>query len=330
MSTQIQRRRGTTAQHSSFTGVNGELTVDTDKKTVVVHDGTTAGGYPLLRQDMTNAPAGTVTSTMIADGTIVNADINASAAIDKTKISGTAITAADTGSVTNAMLAGSIEDSKLSTISTAGKVSNSATTAASANTASAIVARDASGNFSAGTITAALTGNASTATALANSRNIQGVAFDGTSNITVVTAGSGISVNGTAVANTGVLSVNGNTGAVTNVAVTNAAQSFSAAQRGSITALTSAATITPDFSAANNYSLSLATNTTLANPTNLTAGQSGTIVITNGGSYTMAFGSYWKFPGGTAPSLTASATDVLAYYVESTTRITARLIADVK
>jgi hypothetical protein len=108
------------------------------------------------------------------------------------------------------------------------------------------------------------------------------------------------------------------------------AQSFTAAQRGSITALTSAATITPNFSAANNYSLSLATNTTLANPSNLTAGQSGTIVITNGGAYTMAFGSYWKFPGGTAPSLTASATDVLAYYVESATRITARLIADVK
>jgi len=72
----------------------------------------------------------------------------------------------DTGTVTNAMLAGSIADSKLSTISTAGKVSNSATTATDANTASAIVARDASGNFAAGTITAALSGNASTATTL--------------------------------------------------------------------------------------------------------------------------------------------------------------------
>ncbi len=51
---------------------------------------------------------------MIADGTIVNADINASAAIDKTKISGTAITAADTGTVTNTMLAGSIANDKLS------------------------------------------------------------------------------------------------------------------------------------------------------------------------------------------------------------------------
>lgn len=56
MATQIQRRRGTTAQHSTFTGALGELTVDTDKKTVVVHDGSTAGGSPL-------AVAATVAST---------------------------------------------------------------------------------------------------------------------------------------------------------------------------------------------------------------------------------------------------------------------------
>jgi hypothetical protein len=83
---------------------------------------------------VTTGDTGTVTSTMILDGTILNADINASAAI---------------------------VDTKLATIATALKVSNSATTAASANTASAIVARDASGNFTAGTITAALTGAAS-------------------------------------------------------------------------------------------------------------------------------------------------------------------------
>ena len=56
MATQIQRRRGTTAEHSTFTGALGELTVDTDKKTVVVHDGSTAGGSPL-------AVAATVAST---------------------------------------------------------------------------------------------------------------------------------------------------------------------------------------------------------------------------------------------------------------------------
>ena len=94
----------------------------------------------------------------------------------------------DTGTVTNTMLAGSIADSKLSTISTAGKVANSATTATSSNTASAIVARDSSGNFTAGTITAALSGNASTATKLAATKNINGVAFDGSADITVTAA----------------------------------------------------------------------------------------------------------------------------------------------
>ena len=73
-------------------------------------------------------------ATSIAADVIVNADINASAAI---------------------------ADTKLATIATAGKVSNSATTATNANTASAIVARDGSGNFTAGTITADLTGTAS-------------------------------------------------------------------------------------------------------------------------------------------------------------------------
>jgi hypothetical protein len=57
--------------------------------------------------------------------------------------------------------------------------------ATSANTASKVVARDSSGNFSAGTVTAALTGNAATATALQNARAINGVSFNGTANITV-------------------------------------------------------------------------------------------------------------------------------------------------
>jgi hypothetical protein len=68
-----------------------------------------------------------VNSDAIEDGAIVNADIAAAAGI---------------------------VDTKLATISTAGKVANSATTATSANTASAIVARDASGNFSAATMSA--------------------------------------------------------------------------------------------------------------------------------------------------------------------------------
>ena len=51
MSTQLQLRRGTTAQHSTFTGASGEITIDTDKKTVVVHDGITPGGRALSQFD---------------------------------------------------------------------------------------------------------------------------------------------------------------------------------------------------------------------------------------------------------------------------------------
>lgn len=112
------------------------------------------------------------------------------------------------------------------------------------------------------------------------------------------------------------------------------AQSFTAAQRGSVSALTDGATITANFALANNFSVTLGGNRTLANPTNLTAGQHGVIVITQDGtgSRTLAYGSNWKFPAGAAPTLTttANAVDVLAYYVESSSRITARLIGDVK
>lgn len=48
MPTQVQFRRGNTSQHSTFTGAEGELTVDTEKDTLVVHDGTTAGGFPVV------------------------------------------------------------------------------------------------------------------------------------------------------------------------------------------------------------------------------------------------------------------------------------------
>ena len=111
-----------------------------------------------------------------------------------------------------------------------------------------------------------------------------------------------------------------------------AAQSFTKAQRGAVVALTDGATITPDFSLANNYSVTLGGNRTLANPTNLVAGQSGIIKISQDGtgSRTLAFGSYWDFPAGAVPTLTttASAVDILAYYVDTSTNITARLVGD--
>ena len=124
---------GTGVEWASNIDVPGTLDVTsaaTFDSTVAVTGALTKSGSNVV----TVGDTGTVTSTMILDGTILNADVNASAAI---------------------------VDTKLATIATAGKVSNSATTATDANTASAIVARDASGNFTAGTITAAVTGAAS-------------------------------------------------------------------------------------------------------------------------------------------------------------------------
>ena len=110
-------------------------------------------------------------------------------------------------------------------------------------------------------------------------------------------------------------------------------QTFTAGQRGEVTVLTSGSTVNTNLADSNNFSLTLATNATLANPTNIVAGQSGAIVITQDatGSRTLAYGSNWKFAGATAPTLTttASAVDVLVYYVESSTRITAALINNV-
>ena len=105
------------------------------------------------------------------------------------------------------------------------------------------------------------------------------------------------------------------------------AQTFTKAQRGTITALTDGATITPDFSASNNFSVTLGGNRTLANPTNIVAGQSGVIFVSQDstGSRTLGYGSYWDFPGGTPPTLTttASAVDLIAYVVRTTTSIQA-------
>jgi len=335
---------------------------------------------------ITTGDSGTVTSTMLLDGTILNADINASAGI---------------------------VDTKLATIATAGKVSNSATTAASANTASAIVARDASGNFTAGTITAALTGTASgnlvsggalgtpssgtltsctglpistgvsglgtgAATFLAtpSSANFAALLTDETGTGSNVFATSPTLVTPVIGAATGTsLSVTGAAGLLTRAAATQdgveligraggttslkatitpttltanrtftlpdatttlaglgVVQSFTVAQRGAITALTDGATITADFAAANNFSVTLGGSRTLANPSNQTAGQSGCIWITQDGtgSRTLAYGSQWDFTGGTAPTLStaAGAVDCLVYAVQSSTKITATLISN--
>ena len=109
----LKLRRGTTSQHNSFTGAEGEVTIDTTKDTAVVHDGSTAGGTPLAKEDMSNVSSSSIAGRLGADSiavtkiaagtlpsdvkvtdsnvsgnlTIVNADVTSSAAIAGTKIS---------------------------------------------------------------------------------------------------------------------------------------------------------------------------------------------------------------------------------------------------
>jgi hypothetical protein len=107
-----------------------------------------------------------------------------------------------------------------------------------------------------------------------------------------------------------------------DTAKTDVAQTYTAGQRGEITALTDGATITPDLADSNNFSVTLGGNRTLANPSNIVAGQSGSIFITQDGtgSRTLAYGSYYDFIGGTAPTLStaANAVDRIDYIVRTT------------
>jgi hypothetical protein len=100
------------------------------------------------------------------------------------------------------------------------------------------------------------------------------------------------------------------------------AQTFTKGQRGEITTLTDGSTVTPDMADSNNFTLTLGGNRTLANPTNLTAGQSGSIFIVQDGtgSRTLAYGNQYDFIGGTAPTLStaASSVDRIDYVVRTT------------
>ena len=113
-----------------------------------------------------------------------------------------------------------------------------------------------------------------------------------------------------------------------------AVQTFTAGQRGEVTALTDAASIATDLALSNNFAITLGGNRTLANPTNITAGQSGSIFITQDGtgSRTLAFGTNFKFVAGTAPTLStaASSIDRIDYVVAEATKIHAVASLDVK
>ena len=239
---------------------------------------------------VTTGDTGTVTSTMILYGTIANADISASAEIAVSKLAnGTARQLLQTASNGTDVEFTSDVDVP-GTLDVTGAVTLDST-----------LQVDGVATFNANIVMEGTSADANELTLTCNP----------TSDVTVTLPDATTTVAGLAVA-----------------------QSFTKAQRGTPVTLTDAATIAVDLSLGNNFAVQLGGNRTLGDPTNVTAGQSGVIVVTQDGtgSRTLAYaGTKWKFAGGTAPTLTttASAVDVLAYYVESATRITVTSLLNV-
>ena len=111
-------------------------------------------------------------------------------------------------------------------------------------------------------------------------------------------------------------------------------KTFNAAAIGEVTALSDGATIATDLALSNNFSVTLAGNRTLGQPTNQVAGQSGSIFVTQDGtgSRTLAYHADFKWAGGTAPTLTttAAAVDRIDYIVAAANKIHAVASLDVK
>jgi len=260
--------------------------------------------------------------TSIASGAIVNADINASAAIAYSKLA--------------ALSPGYVVVGDAVSTPTAREITGDITlsnTGVAAIAAGVIVDADVN-------VSAAITGSKVAAGTTSARGTLQ--LTDSTSSTSITTAATPNSVKSAYDLANAALPKSGGTmtGAITFAAgqtisgygAIDTAQTWTKGQRGEITALTDGATITADFADSNNFSVTLGGNRTLANPTNLTAGQSGCIWITQDGtgSRTLAYDSYWDFTGGTAPTLstTAGAVDCLVYAVQSSTKITATLISN--
>lgn len=94
MATQLKLRRGTTTQHSTFTGGDGEVTIDSTKKTIVVHDGSTVGGIPLAKA---SDPAATAAKLATARTIATTGDVTGTASFDGSANVSIATTLANSG-----------------------------------------------------------------------------------------------------------------------------------------------------------------------------------------------------------------------------------------
>ena len=268
-----------------------------------------------------------ITSVSIATNTIANTNI-AAANVDSVAINPGAITASKIAAgnvVTAAINAGAVTDAKIATgtISSnklAAGIINANTLVGSGAITAVNIANDAIGpqHLQAGAVNAntVLATNAITADLIAT----------GAVGPTELAAGA-VSANTKMAADVvGARELRIGNVAAANGVFTHNAHTFVKAQRGTIDAVSvGAANVTLDFANTNHFALTLGTNTNLNRPSNLTAGQAGSIFIVQDGtgSRTLSYSSVFDFAGGTAPTLTttASAVDRIDYVVRSSSSI---------
>ena len=202
--------------------------------------------------------------------------------------------------------------------------------ATDANTASKVVARDSSGNFSAGTITAALSGNATTAATLQTARNINGVSFNGSADITVTAAAgtltgttlaSGVTASSlTSVGTLTALTMGGTVSMADNVIsrprFTDYAETYT-------TPAISSGTLTLNLENGNVFRTTRNANITtltISNPAATGNACSFTLIFdANGTSYTITWPTAVKWPGGTSPTITTTSgrSDMFVFYTNN-------------
>jgi hypothetical protein len=268
-----------------------------------------------------------ITSVSIATNTIANTNI-AAANVDSVAINPGAITASKIAAgnvVTAAINAGAVTDAKIATGTISSNklstgVINANTLVGSGVITAVNIANDAIGpqHLQAGAVNAntVLATNAITADLIAT----------GAVGPTELAAGA-VSANTKMAADVvGARELRIGNVAAANGVFTHNAHTFVKAQRGTIDAVSvGAANVTLDFANTNHFALTLGTNTNLNRPSNLTAGQAGSIFIVQDGtgSRTLSYSSVFDFAGGTAPTLTttASAVDRIDYVVRSSSSI---------
>ena len=290
MAKKLQLRRGSTSQHSSFTGAVGEVTVDTDKKVVVVHDGSTAGGTPLAKA---------------SDVAVLDEDNFATNSATVAPSQQSVKAYVDTADATKAPLASP-------TFTGTVAIPNIANleTAVAANTAKATNVTTNLSVTANGTSLTVASSDGTDASIPAVTTSAWGAMTDeDKTKLDGIATGADVTLAGTQTF-TGTKNFdNPVVGTRSDVGTKTGAFDF-------------------DLATANNFKVTVGA-TAEYGFTNIDMGQSGTIEVVNG-AFEMSWGNEVHFVGGTVPTITQDATSFLAYYCPSDTVVFVQHMLNVK